>query len=114
MRPSLREAIDVHQICCTRSRFLGCLCNETEKTQRELYRGLMLQEEQWFGMREERLEVLHRLIRDCDGRVQQHKALLDGQRMAGVDMTHAETLMTNMLETQALLRDSLQKDLRHG
>ncbi len=96
------------------TRFLGCLCVETDTAQRETYRGLLLREEQWFGMREERLEILQRLIRDCDGRVQRHKALLDGQRTAGLDVRHTETLMSNLLETQALLLDSLKNELRHG
>lgn len=96
------------------TRFLGCLCVETDGAQRELYRGLLLQEEQWFGMREERLEILQRLIRDCDGRVQRHKVLLDGQRTAGFDVTHTEMLMTNMLETQALLLNSLKNELQRG
>lgn len=95
-------------------RFLGCLYVETDSVQRELYRSLLLREERWFGAREERLEMLQRLLRDCDGRVQQHKTVLDGQRTAGVDVTHAETLMINMLETQELLRISLETELRHG
>jgi hypothetical protein len=96
------------------TRFLGCLYVETEKAQRELYRTLLLQEEQCFAMREERLEMLQRLLRDCDGRLQRQEAALDEQRAAGMDVTVTETLMKNMLETQALLRDSFQNELRWG
>jgi hypothetical protein len=96
------------------TRFVGCLYVETDKVQREVFRNLLLQEEQWFASREERLEVLQRLVRDCEGRVQRQKSLLDGQRATGMDITHTELVMNNILETQALLRDSLRKELQRG
>ena len=96
------------------TRFLGCLYGETDRVQRELYWSLLLREVQWFAAKEERVEMLQSLLRDCDGHMQRHKAGLGGQEAAGVDVTQTEALMTNLFEIQTLLRDSIQNELRRG
>jgi hypothetical protein len=92
-------------------RFAEQLYVERDDTQRELYRNLLLAEERWFGAKQERLEILQRLLRDCDGRVTRYTALLDGQQASGVAADQARQLLDNILDTQRFLRIQLRKEL---
>ncbi len=89
--------------------FLGCLYIETDKAQRTMYWNLLLGEQRWFAEGDERQEELERLFRDCSERIQRQESLLDAERAAGLDVTRTQTQLNNMLETEALLRELLQK-----
>lgn len=91
--------------------FIERLYVETDKVQRETFRNLLLWEERWFGLKQERLEALQRLLCDCDGRVLRHRTLLMEQKASGADVAHTEIVLNNMLETQKLLHASLRKEL---
>lgn len=93
-------------------RFLGCLYVETDMAQRQMYWNLLVQEQRWFAVGLERVEALDRLFRDCNDRVQQQTSRIDAERSAGLDVTRNEMLLNNMLQTRAMLRDLLQKEMR--
>lgn len=93
-------------------RFLGCLYVETDAAQRQMYWNLLVQEQRWFEVGLERVEVLDRLFRDCSGRVERQISRIDTERAGGLDVTRNEMLLNNMLETRAMLRDLLQHEMR--
>ena len=84
---------------------------ERDETQRDSCRQLLLREERWFGLKQERLEMLQRLMRDCDGRLTRYKALLAAQRASGVATEEAAYLLDNMLDVQKFLRISVRQEL---
>lgn len=93
-------------------RFLGCLYVETDMAQRQMYWNLLVQEQRWFAVGLERVEALDRLFRDCNDRVERQTSRIDAERAAGLDVTRNEMLLNNMVETRAMLRDLLQKEMR--
>jgi hypothetical protein len=92
------------------SRFMERLYVETNETEQELFQKLLLWEERWYGLKQERLEALERNLRDCDGRILRHRALINEQVALGVDVTKAEILFNNLLDVQQMLRNSLRQE----
>ena len=93
-------------------RFLGCLYVDTDKAPRQMYWNLLVQEQRWFAVGLERVEVLDRLFRDCSSRVERQISQIDAERAGGLDVTRNEMLLNNMLQTRAMLRDLLQNEMR--
>ena len=84
---------------------------EQDGTSRALYRTLVLHELRWYGIKQERLDILMRLLRDCDGRALHLSGLLEQQRASGVATDSAQHLLDNVFDTQLFLRISLRQEL---
>lgn len=83
--------------------FMDRLHVETDPEQRELFRKLLLWEERWFGIKEERMEMLRRQLRDCDGRIRGLRGSMNQQSPADADNSEAGILMNNLVDIQAML-----------
>ena len=92
-------------------RFIDELYVEQDGKMRELYRSLAAHEERWYGIKQERLDMLIRLLRQCDGKASHLSGLLKEQRAYGVTIDGAERLLENVLDTQRFLRISLRQEL---
>ncbi len=92
-------------------RFIECLYSERDENRRQLFRNLLLWETRWYGSRQERLDAIQRLLRDCDGRVLRYRALFDEQQATGVAAGDAQLLLDNLLDVQCFLRESLRTEL---
>jgi hypothetical protein len=85
---------------------------ESDKAQREMYGNLLMQEQRWFAVGDERVDMLERLFRDCIDRAQRQKSLLDTARAAGQPVTRNEMLLKSVHQTRAMLRELLLNELR--
>jgi hypothetical protein len=94
--------------------FIEQLLIEPDREQRQTLRKLLLREKRWFSLKQEWLEMIQRQLRDCDGRVLRHRAMLDREQADGVATAEAQMVLDNVLDIQRLLRDSLRVEFaRH-
>ncbi len=66
---------------------------ETDPAQRELFRRLLLWEERWYGVKQERLEALQRHLRDCEVRIRRLRGFMNGQSAADADIRSLRQLL---------------------
>jgi hypothetical protein len=85
---------------------------ESDCARRALCRKLFLSGLQRIEVVDFRLHVLRSCLRDCDSHIVTHRALIDEQRSAGVDVRQAEIQLGNLLDVQVTLRIELRKALR--
>jgi len=108
------EAINrLHEKAATDSKVQGLveqLYADRDCKQRETHRELLICEERMYGLRQERLELLERLLHDCDGRVLRLQRLHGQHRINGALTQGEESLLQNAFDVQQLLRNLLRKE----
>jgi hypothetical protein len=85
-------------------RFVGLLDIEVDDGKRATLRGLLIEQEDRFGRRQERLQ--HTLLTICsiEARVERQRAIVKSAADAPAQLSLAEQRLSNMLDTLSLLR----------
>jgi hypothetical protein len=85
------------------AQFTDRLRDERDPAKRKQLRWLLLEEENRFGRRRERLDQADRCIADGRKRIAKQRAVLEGLRNKGADADSAEARLNDLLEIQRLL-----------
>lgn len=94
-------------------RFMNLLEQEGSPEQRRILHELLLREERFYGLRRERLEALHRCLRDCNERILRVRGTLDDAESGDSTLVTAlQTTLVRLLETARVLTQSIQDELR--
>ncbi len=91
--------------------FLHRFYRETDAKQRQLFKQLLLWEERWYGLKEERIEALQQCLEDCNRQLSTLRLPLDSGGKSS-DRSQTEVLRANLLDVQHLLSESIRKELQ--
>lgn len=84
------------------ARFVEALNHETDAKRQGALRGLLIEEENRFGSRVERLELVERHLRGGAMRIEQQKITIERLAAKGADLTEAERLLRNFVVIQEM------------
>jgi hypothetical protein len=90
------------------ARFVARLRSEDDPATRTSLRRLLIEEEDKFGRKAERLSNLHRHIAEGRRRIEIQKALITKLKTVGKDARLAESTLSNLLETQRIFEHHRQ------
>ncbi len=86
-------------------RCLDFLARETDPARREALHGLLVEEEDRFGARRERLPQLEGFIARGEERIGRQREFVASLAASGLDTGSAEVVLANLLRPQSLFRD---------
>jgi hypothetical protein len=98
MAQDLQQFVNTQNIARYEQRLYG----EADAMRRQSLRGLLLDEENKFGSRSERLDLIGQRMRECKDRIARQTLVVERLNGQGHDPGPAQRLLSNMLDLHAV------------